>query len=71
MGGVVTVKMVFDENSLTFSFSYKSHNRKLSREFLMLTANSILNYLKTVNIHAYIKYPNDIFVGEKKLLEFW
>jgi len=60
-------KWFSDENSLTFSFSYKSHNRKLSREFLMLTANSILNYLKTVNIHAYIKYPNDIFVGEKKI----
>ena len=60
-------KWFSDENSLTFSFSYKSQNFKLSREILMLTANSILNYLKTVNICAHIKYPNDIFVGGKKI----
>lgn len=60
-------KWFSDENSLTFSFSYKAQNLKLSREILMLTANSILNYLKSVNIHAHIKYPNDIFVGGKKI----
>lgn len=55
--------------NLTFSILFKPLNVKAVNQFLIsqITTLGILSYLQTHNIIAKIKWPNDIYVNDKKL----
>lgn len=52
---------------LTFSFSIKISEYQQPFTFNMLTTLSLFRLLRDLDIQAYIKYPNDIIVNNKKI----
>lgn len=52
---------------LTFSFSIKLCDRINLFDINMLTVLSVVQLLSDLKISAYIKYPNDIICGNKKI----
>ena len=65
--GQVGKKWFSDIGSLTFSFSI--HVTKVISEWQwsMITSLAIVQVLDSIGIKAYIKYPNDIIVNNKKI----
>lgn len=57
------------EKNLTFSIILKSNNIKAENQFYVaqIVTIGIKRYLKSLGIDAKIKWPNDIYVGDKKI----
>lgn len=55
--------------NLTFSIFWKSSGILVSEQFTLSMAMSVgvINYLQHHNVTAHIKWPNDIYVGNKKI----
>ncbi len=55
--------------NLTFSILFKPDNLLASRQFIVSQAVSlgVVDYLKIKGIDAKIKWPNDIYVGDRKI----
>jgi len=58
-----------DSKNLTFSLLLRPVFLKVEEQFLVskMIALSIIEWLKINNVDALIKWPNDIYVGEKKI----
>ena len=55
--------------NLTFSFMVKPENMRAEKQFVIskIISIALINTLKNYNIDAKIKWPNDIYVGDKKI----
>lgn len=55
--------------NLTFSILFKPRNLLAQNQFAIseATALGVCRYLKNKNVEAKIKWPNDIYVGDKKI----
>ena len=55
--------------NLTFSVLFRPENFAANRQFLIseLTALAITDALRKIGIEAKVKWPNDIYVGDKKI----
>lgn len=55
--------------NLAFSILFKPNNLKASEQFKisMISALGVCEYLKEYGVDAKIKWPNDIYVGDKKI----
>ena len=65
--GQVGKKWFSDIGSLTFSFSIHVTNVISEWQWSMITSLAIVQLLDSIGIKAYIKYPNDIIVNNKKI----
>ena len=65
--GRITKRWFSDNSSLTFSFSIELNSDLDSWSVNMLVSVVLVKVLKDLGVQAIIKYPNDIFVGNKKI----
>ena len=56
-----------NKQSLSFSFSIALHNKQKVFDLTMLVSFALCDFLRTQNIPALVKYPNDIIVNNKKI----